>query len=407
MTTGTLTLLIALAILSQLAVVAVVWLRRRHAGDDAAVSDQGADLAPVADVTAGRASEMAWEGFKPFRVVRRVYENSARDICSFYITPSEPMNLPDFKPGQFLTFHFDLPTGEGDVKKVLRSYSLSDQPQPHAYRISVKRKRDGLVSNHLHDHLQVGDTLMVKAPSGRFHLIEEPPLPLVLIAGGIGITPMLSILLSLLKRGSKREIWLFYGVRNGQDVIMHEQLLSLADYHAQFHLHLCYSRPDERDRPGIDFQHAGRVDIRLLQSELRLARYQFYVCGPGAMLQSIVPGLESIGIAPEDIHYEAFGPATLKKQKPSMEKTDKSWKVTFTRSGRSVEWNGQYDSLLNMAESEGVEVEFGCRAGSCGGCQSLIEKGEVEYFQEPIADVEEGRCLLCISRPKSDLELAV
>jgi ferredoxin len=148
------------------------------------------------------------------------------------------------------------------------------------------------------------------------------------------------------------------------------------------------------------------VDVHLLQSELQLARYQFYVCGPGAMLESIVPGLDSIGVPAEDIHYEAFGPATLKRKKPSV-KTDECWKVTFTRSGRSVVWDGQHDSLLTMAEAEGVEVESGCRAGSCGGCQSRIEKGEVEYLQEPLADVEEGRCLLCISRPKSDLELAV
>jgi ferredoxin-NADP reductase len=316
-----------------------------------------------------------------------------------------------FKPGQFLTFQFDLPTADGEGKRAVRCYSLSDQPQSDAYRISVKRVTGGLISNHLHDQIHEGDTLMVKAPSGRFHLIEEPSPPLVLIAGGIGITPMLSILLSLLKQGGEREIWLFYGVRNGREVIMHDQLRSLANYHQRFHLHNCYSRPEASDRPGIDYQHAGRVDIPLLRSELKLARYQFYVCGPGAMMESIVLGLESIGIPHDDIHYEAFGPTALTKPQQkvgaSVHETDDRWQVTFSRSGRSVKWSDCYDSLLNMAEAEGVDVESGCRVGSCGSCQSRIEKGEVEYLQEPITDVKEGQCLLCISRPKSDLELAV
>jgi ferredoxin-NADP reductase len=357
-------------------------------------------------VSGAEKNEIAWEGFKPFRVVRRVVENSVRDICSFYLAPIEPMILPAFKPGQFITFKIELSASKGK-KSILRSYSLSDQPRPDSYRISVKRKLGGLISNYFHDQIEEGDTLMVKAPSGRFHLIEDPPLPLVLIAGGIGITPMLSILLTLLKQGSNRETWLFYGVGNGSEVIMHKQLQSLADYHPRFYLHLCYSRPDATDRLGSDYQHVGRVDIPLLQSELKFARYQFYVCGPAAMLESVVPGLESIGIAPDDVHYEAFGPATLKRQNESVQGINDRWQVTFTRSGRSVEWGGHYESLLNMAEAEGAEVESGCRAGCCGGCQSRIEKGEIEYFQEPIADIEEGHCLLCISRPKGDLELAL
>jgi ferredoxin-NADP reductase len=411
MTTTTLALLIALALLAQLAAALAVWHRRRRVEYAKSLVTQGTGRSTVVDLPADRSDGPAWKGFKPFRVVRRVYENGAGDICSFYLAPTESMTLPDFKPGQFLTFQFELPAANGGVQRVMRCYSLSDRPQPEAYRISVKREPEGLVSNHLHDQVQEGDTLMVKAPSGHFHLLEEPPLPLVLIAGGIGITPMLSMLLSLLNRDSEREIWLFYGVRNGREVIMHDQLLALADYYPRFHLHLCYSRPHESDRLGIDYQHAGRVDIPLLQSALKLTRYQFYICGPGAMMESIVPGLEAIGIAPEDIHYEAFGPASVKRSGEQVvakaKETKDSWQVKFSRSGRSVEWNGRHDSLLQMAEAEGVDVDSGCRAGSCGGCQSRVEKGEVEYLQEPIADVQPGHCLLCISRPKSDLELAV
>jgi ferredoxin-NADP reductase len=407
MTTPALALIISLAILVQLTVALFVWHRRRKVGHVGSTVVKSVGQTTELDMHSGIKDDRAWEGVKPFRVVRRVIENSAGDICSLYLAPTEQMTLPAFKPGQFITFQFKLPTPKGEAKRVLRSYSLSDQPQPDTYRISVKRKPGGLVSNYLHDQIEEGNILMVKAPSGLFHLIEEPPLPLVLIAGGIGITPMLSILFSLLKQGSEREIWLFYGVRNGREVIMRDQLQSLSDCHSRFHLHLCYSRPDTNDNPVIDFQHAGHVDIPLLQSMLKLDRYQFYVCGPGAMIESIVPGLESIGVPKDDIHYEAFGPATLRRPKQTAQDKDERWQVTFTRSGRSVEWSEHYDSLLNIAEAEGVEVESGCRAGSCGGCQSLLEKGEVEYLQKPIADVEEGQCLLCISRPKCDLELAL
>jgi ferredoxin-NADP reductase len=389
----------------------LVWLKRQHTEYANSQITPEMNRVDQTDGSPAQTNLPAKEGFKPYRVVRRVYENSAKDICSFYLAPADGLPLPEFNPGQFLTFQLDLQNADGEGKRVVRCYSLSDRPRRDAYRISVKREPEGLVSCHLHDRVEEGDILMMKAPAGHFYLLEEPAHPLVLIAGGIGITPMLSMLLSLLGREGEREIWLFYGVRNGKEVIMQDQLLALADFHPRFHLHLCFSRPGESDRLGIDYQHVGRVDIPLLQSVLKLTRYQFYVCGPGAMMESIVPGLETIGIASEDIHYEAFGPASVKRADQQVavktKETIENWQVKFSRSERSIEWNGRHETLLDMAESEGVEVESGCRAGSCGGCQSRIEKGEVDYLQEPIADVEENHCLLCISRPKSDLELAV
>lgn len=149
--------------------------------------------------------------------------------------------------------------------------------------------------------------------------------------------------------------------------------------------------------------------MALLQRELGFGRYQFYVCGPAAMMECIVPGLEQLGVQAADIHYEAFGPAT--PARPQTETTtaevEESLQVIFSKSGRSSEWTGIHDSLLSFIEAEGVDVSSGCRAGSCGSCQTLIEAGEVEYFQEPDVDVETGSCLLCVCRPKSDLKLAL
>jgi len=163
--------------------------------------------------------------------------------------------------------------GHAANKVLVRCYSLSDSPNKDYYRVSIKRvpappdRTDlppGRGSNYFHEQVQVGSHLQVRAPAGHFHLLEEASLPVVLIAGGIGITPMLSILNSLLERGSERQIWLFYGVRDGSEVIMKEQLQALAHRHAHFHLHLCYSRPDEREVLGVDFHHRGRVDVPLI-----------------------------------------------------------------------------------------------------------------------------------------------
>ncbi len=423
MTTGTLALIIAAAILAQVILAAAVALWRRHRerpernGTGQVVDDSPRQAAAVSTGV----PEAAWEGYKPFRVARRVVENAAGDIVSFHLEAETPMTLPPFKPGQFLTFLFELPdAGQTGTRKVIRCYSLSDRPHTDHYRISVKRVPappgeqtvpPGLVSNHLHEQVREGDRLMVKPPSGHFHLIEESRLPLVLIAGGIGITPMLSILNTLMAQASEREIWLFYGVRNGREVIMLKALQELARTQARFHLHLCFNRPLAEERAGIDYQHTGHVDMALLQQVLKLGRYQYYVCGPAAMMESIVLGLENLGIAADDIHYEAFGPATLKRPKqeakPVLTEAADQWQVTFSRSGKSVEWTGAHESLLSLAEAEGIDVESGCRAGSCGSCQTRVETGEVEYDQEPDAEVEAGHCLLCVSRPKSDLILAV
>ncbi|MEW8525643.1 MAG: 2Fe-2S iron-sulfur cluster-binding protein [Candidatus Thiodiazotropha endolucinida] len=423
MTTGELALTIVGAILLQMILALVIggW-RRRDFDSKGDGMPAERSLAPIAAEELTKQNILrGWEGFRSFRLVRRVNENGVGDICSFYLEPSEPMTLPEFRPGQYLTFKFDLQSeGDSGKRTVTRCYSLSDRPRPDCYRISVRRvgrpadrstAPPGLVSNHLHDQVGVGDQLMVKAPSGKFHLIEEPPLPLVLIAGGIGITPMLSIINTLVEQKSEREIWLFYGARNGREVIMHTLLKRLEQTRPHFHLHLCYSRPDAADRIGTDYQHAGHVDITLLQDVLRLRRYQYYICGPAAMMESIVPGLQALGMPASDIQFEAFGPASLAipkaKASEASHKPEESWRVTFSKSGRSAQWTNGHDSLLSFIEGEGIAVDPACRAGSCGSCQTRVESGEVEYYQAPDADVEADHCLLCVSRPSSDLKLAV
>lgn len=397
MTTATLAGLILGALLAQVAAVMLLgYLRRRGAlrGLDASASD--------------------WAGYRGFSVRRREYEDKNRSICSFYLEPLDGKPLPEFRPGQFLTFRLSLPEpAGGEARKVVRCYSLSDAPRQDYYRVSIKRVPappeqpelpPGLSSQYFHDQVQEGSRLEVRAPSGHFHLIEDEALPIALIGGGIGITPMLSILAYVLEQGLEREVWLFYGVRNGSEHIMKTHLQTLASEHANFHLHVCYSAPAEGDVEGRDYQCRGRIDMPLLRETLKHTKHQFYVCGPRPMMESLVPGLQEWGGESENIHYEAFGPATLIRHKQT-DKAAPPFTVTFSRSGKSIPWDPASDSLLAFAEANGIEVESGCRAGSCGCCLTVVSEGEVEYTKQTDADVEPGHCLLCTSVPKSDLTL--
>ncbi len=425
MSTGTLALIIFVVIVLQVGIFVLVGLYRqkqelRKIGLQVDVEPNFASPAsqPVESTTTE-----AWSGFRKFIVQRRVMEDKAQSICSFYLTPVDGEPLPAFKPGQFLTFKLQIKDPvNGESKNIVRCYSLSDSPQPDHYRVSIKRVsapadhpdfQPGRSSNYFHDHVKEGMQLSVKAPSGHFYLVEEEPLPIVLVGGGIGITPMVSIVNTLLNSGSSREIWLFYGLRNSADHVMKEHLQTLQRAYKNFHLHICYSRPGEQDIEGVDYQHKGHANIKRLQLTLQMKRHQFYVCGPRAMMESLVPALEEWGVANEDVYYEAFGPATLPKHKKSKPQPSKPVEigqeitVTFSKSGKSIIWNPDAESLLELAEDNDIGVDSGCRAGSCGSCQTALESGDVEYSQEPDADVEIGHCLLCISKPKNNLTLTV
>ena len=348
----------------------------------------------------------SWEGFRPLKVSRKVFENIDRSVCSFYLEPVDGDPLPKFLPGQFLTFHLDVadPQRPGAHKTLTRCYSLSDGPGKPYFRVSIKR--EGLGSSHFHDHVREGDVLAVKAPSGHFFL-EPGDEPIVLVGGGIGITPMLSMLEASLSGGSTREIWLFYGVRHGGEQVMRERLEALAAAHPNFKLHICYSRPSPQDALGRDFRHEGRVDVTLLRLTLDFKPYEFYICGPGPLMETLVPALDTWGVPDAHIHYEAFGPATVTRtaRQQAEQVEEEGFSVTFSGSGKTVAWGGGAANLLEFAERQGVRMESGCRAGGCGACQVELAAGQVIYNASPDFDPEPGSCLPCVCRPASDVTL--
>lgn len=352
----------------------------------------------------------------------RIYEDAAHSQCSFYLEPVDGAALPSFKPGQFLTFALTVPDESsgtpGATRTVTRCYSLSDRPDPGCYRVTVKRVPapadrpelpPGVSSNHFHDHVREGDLLEVKAPSGHFFIDPDPSVPAVLVAGGIGITPMMSMLRWCLSEQPGRRVHLVYGLRNGDEHAFKPLLQEMAAAHPQIALTVLYSRPGPDDLVGRDFQHVGHVNVDLLKRILPHGRHQFYVCGPPAMMQALVPALAEWGVPREDLHFEAFGPASVRL--PASPKdagaaaAPAPVEVRFNRSGRTLVWDGQDANLLEFGERHGVLLDSGCRSGGCGSCETRLSSGSVQYASPPDHDIVPGRCLLCVGRPASALVL--
>lgn len=366
---------------------------------------------PLAQISVQEAQ--AWSGYRKFRIEGKVLE--AESICSFYLSPHDGKPLPPFLPGQYLTFRLAIP---GQPREVTRCYSLSDSPEhTDYYRVTIKRLppppndpqgKAGLVSSYFHDQLQVGDFVDVKAPAGHFHLDVEHHGPVVLIGGGIGVTPVLSMLNYVAAAPGKRETWFFYGVRNSREHIMKDYLRELAAQHQNIRVVICYSDPLPEDRVGIDYDYAERVSVELLKRVLKVSNFDFYICGPPPMMESLTRDLAAWNVPEDRIHFEAFGPASVRKVSRASRAAGSDApgiELRFARSGKKLVWTEGAGSLLEFAEANGIRIESGCRAGNCGTCATAVREGEFTYLTAPGADVEKGSCLACIAVPKTALSL--
>lgn len=380
----------------------------------AAFSAQTDVLMQRAEVSRDRA-KLTWSGKRKFRVVRRRIENRAKDICSFYLEPHDGGALPPFLPGQFLTFEINLPD---HPVPIVRCYSLSDSPLVRdRYRVSIRRMGPppkaspevpaGLSSSYFHDSLKEGDILDVRAPAGGFCLDMASERPAVFIAGGIGLTPVLSMFKWLADSGSRRTAWFFLAVRNGNDIALRNEIEEAASRNRQqLHTVTLYSDPTEQCVEGKDFDCKGFVSVDVLKRYLMTSNYEFYICGPPPMMEATVKALLGWGVPEADIHFEAFGPGSVKKvQKPETEGTGVGCKVELTRSGRSLIWTKESGTLLELAEANGIRINSGCRAGNCGTCITAVKQGNVTYLVKPASVPAPGSALLCISHPVGDIAI--
>jgi uncharacterized protein len=350
-----------------------------------------------------------WNGWRPFRVAAVVDE--ARDVKSFYFMPLDGQPLAAFAPGQYITFRLQLPEGNAPL---VRCYSLSDRSRQDYYRATVKRiaapagraeVRPGRGSSFFHDYVCVGDKIDIRAPAGTFFIDPSSTMPIVLVGAGIGITPLVSMLEAALHAGRGREIYALFGFRNGLEHPFKQRLEKLAAQHAELHLQVSYSMPRGADVLHKDYAHRGRLTIERIREVLPSNNFQFYVCGPGRMMESLVPALKAWGVPASHVHFEAFGPASVRGAGPTTGQAAMACEVRFDCSNRTVKWDGKIASLLELGEAAGIALPSGCRAGSCGECLTAVRSGSITLLKKPGIEVPAGHCLTCISVPVGQLVL--
>ncbi|WP_407520748.1 pyridoxamine 5'-phosphate oxidase family protein [Methylobacterium oryzisoli] len=345
--------------------------------------------------------------WRPLRVTRIVDESRA--IRSFHLEADDGAGLIPHQAGQHLPIRLTLP---GSDRPVIRTYTLSVAPSDGFYRISVKR--DGAVSRHLHDTIRVGDIIEARAPGGAFTLDARETRPAVLLAGGVGITPLLAMLQHVVYEGLRtrrvRPTTLVHAVRSTADRAFEAELAQLAEA-AQGAVRIVRVVGDGVGTEGIDYDAAGRIDMALLTRFLPFADYDFYLCGPPAFAQALYDGLRGYSIADERIHAEAFGPSSLVRSLPAAATAPtrrppatRPVPVSFIDSTKEARWTPESGTLLDLAEARGLSPEFSCRTGSCGTCRTKLLAGAVTYVRETSAPVAEDEVLICSAVPAEDAD---
>ncbi|QUM84922.1 MULTISPECIES: NO-inducible flavohemoprotein [unclassified Moritella] len=237
-----------------------------------------------------------WRGEREFRVTTKAAESD--NIMSFYLTPTDGEPAPSFTPGQFLGLVLNI-----DGEETRRQYSLSDSPNSEYLRISVKREEGGAVSNYLHDRIQAGDTLHVLAPAGDF-ILKDNNKPVVLVTGGVGITPAISMLNSL--KGTDRPIHFIHAAMNTKVHAFRDHVTNLAAENENIKPYFVYSDATSECKPDA----TGFINLAMLEDKIGDDRdVEFYFLGPKPFMQAMNGFAPKLGIPAENVHFEFFGPS--------------------------------------------------------------------------------------------------
>lgn len=379
--------------------------------------DQRLAVQPSSPEVVTRLGEGQWNGWRVFRVAD--LKSETRSATSVYLVPADGKPVPDFQPGQFLTLRFQLP---GQRKPLVRCYSLSSAPEQRPYRITVKQvaPRDGnspgSVSEHINRRLKVGEMIEAKMPAGDFVLRDTSPRPTVMLAAGVGITPLYSMILALLTGRSldarQRPVILFYGNSGREDHLFARELARLAVTYSNFVVVNCYSRSAAAgENAEVPCHYRERVSVRLVKELIPSLDADFYLCGPAGFMQSNYDELRAAGVAGAQIFFEAFGPASIdvwSSPHPLAAEAavaeSMAGMIAFTKSGKQADCPAG-KSILDLAEDCDIPIDTGCRAGNCGTCAVRLLKGSVRYLKNNHGKPEPGTCLTCIAQPEGEVQV--
>ncbi|MEW9502759.1 NO-inducible flavohemoprotein [Jeotgalibacillus marinus] len=245
--------------------------------------------------------EGGWEDFKEFTIIKKVEESAL--ITSFYLQPKDQSIVSSYLPGQYISIRVQIP---GQEYTLNRQYSLSSAYTPEWYRISVKREAEhdpkGQVSTYLHDKIDVGDSLEVSAPAGDFYCDVNEPTPIALISGGVGVTPMYSMLASIADKNAARPVTFIHAARNKEVHAFAEEVTENMSKLENGKSYVVYEQ-DDANSELTGYLNADKLEKMIDQNSV------CYVCGPVAFMESVIQSLVKIGIPTERINYEFFGPS--------------------------------------------------------------------------------------------------
>ncbi|CZF85075.1 NO-inducible flavohemoprotein [Grimontia marina] len=247
-------------------------------------------------------SNGGWRGTRTFRLVSKKTESEV--ITSFIFAPVDGQPVADYVPGQYIGIYL---SPEQFTNQEIRQYSLSGAPNGEIYRISVKRETQGMVSNYLHDHLKVGDTVELAPPTGDFFFHSDNNAPVALISGGVGLTPMLSMLELLSGKHDAAIHWL-HAAENGAHLAFGNHINNLLGQHHNARQDVWFREPSKADLTGGQFDHQGLIDISKVEGLTEDTNRDFYLCGPVGFMQAVASQLVDAGINKDRIFYECFGP---------------------------------------------------------------------------------------------------
>jgi ring-1,2-phenylacetyl-CoA epoxidase subunit PaaE len=341
--------------------------------------------------------------------VKDIRKETVDCVSIAFEIPKELVHTYSFTQGQYITIKIEL-----NHESVRRNYSICSSPLDHEFRIAVKKIPNGIFSNYANSILKIGDELEVLPPKGNFHsnLSANNENNYMAFAAGSGITPIISIIKTILLTEPKSSFTLVYGNKNRYSILFKEALEALKNkFLDRFRIIYILSR--EKTDSEI---HFGRIDEekckKVLESSIEPEKFQaFFLCGPEEMIFSIRSYLERIGVEKKRIHFELFNvnraQATNKETNTQTLDSSSLSNITIQQDGRSFNFMLPYhgNNILNAALATGAELPYACRKGVCCTCKAKLVSGEVEmdqvYGLEP-DEIDQGYILTCQSHPRSE-----
>ncbi|ALM54745.1 hybrid-cluster NAD(P)-dependent oxidoreductase [Halomonas huangheensis] len=333
------------------------------------------------------------------------------DVRTFCFMAEQPV-LYFFKPGQFVTLELDI-NGE----QVMRSYTISSSPSiPYSFSITVKRVPGGRVSNWLHDNLGEGDELAVHGPVGNFNAIDFPADKVLMLSGGVGITPLMSMTRWFFDTNASVDLDFIHSSRTPRDIIYHRELEHVFSRIPSFNLHIVCERDGELNQAWSGYR--GFLTEAMLEMMVPdFLEREIFCCGPTPYMEAIKRILEQRGFDMDHYHEESFGATPRAVQEDVRElaeqaevaanevDTEEMHSVEFIASGKSVRIQPS-ETVHSAAAKLGLHIPKACGMGICGTCRVALNSGQVEMDHNggiTDDDIEEGYILSCCSRPLGDV----